>query len=260
MKKKQAALVLGLLFLSGLGMVCGSLSCGRVQPQGQSFVISEYGTLLEVFDANGKSRFGKLAADGFQISYQAHGNNASVSAIGAKGAQGLVGGQPHYDRQSATVTVTTVDKALEITSNFVLNEEAKTLTIVRRLRNISADTINLQIMSEYVDQKLVAEGQPLVKQPSMVQLALGRIRAGQGPDIDCTTRFCVPPPPPPPCENPPCPNVNKYVAAQLITEATGRGDQITLRWKDGTTLGSQGPGSPSFVVQMDIGTEPKPGP
>ena len=239
MKRKLAALVVALLFLSGLVMANGPLSRKQARPSGQSFAISEYGTLLEVFDANGKSRFGKLGGDGFQLSYQAHGKAASVSAVGAKDSKGLQAGQVKADGQSATVTVTTGDKALEISNYFILDEKAKMLIIGRKFRNISAGTVSLLMMREYVDAKLVVGGQPQSTQPNLVQLALGRIKAGNRV-ADCQPGDC--PPGPPLCIQVVCRGLNNYTPPQLITGAGGRPNEITLQWKDSTTLVSQSPG------------------
>jgi hypothetical protein len=250
MKKKLTLLILALLFLSGFVMAYRPLPRKRTRPAGQSLAISNYGTLLGVFDANGKSRFGQLKSGGFQIRYKYHRRTVSLSAIGAEDVKRLQRGKPNIEGHSATITVTTADKALEIASHFVVDETAKTITIVRSFRNISTDPISLQMMTEYVDQKLFVGGQPKLKDPNLVQLALGQIKAAQTPDVECQTSICVDHPRPP-C--PPfvvCPEINKDVAAQLISGVAARGNQIGLRWKSGEILTVGSPAGPFFIVQV----------
>src|SRR5437773_5702436 len=133
MKMKLAALVLALLFLSELVMAYGPLSRERPQPPGQSFAISEHGTLLDVFDANGKSRFGPIVSDGFDVSYKTQSRSVSASAIGTN-INGLQFELGKSNGEPATAIVETSDKALEITSHFMLDESGKTVIIERRFR------------------------------------------------------------------------------------------------------------------------------
>src|ERR1700686_1496379 len=142
MKKKQAALVLALLLLSALAMTYGPLFRKRAQRSGQSLSISEQGTLRDLFDANGKSRFGPIVSDGFDVSYRTQSRSVSASAIGTNinGLQ-FEFGKPNGD--PARAIVETSDKALEITSHFMLDESGKTLIIERRFRNVSKNKITL---------------------------------------------------------------------------------------------------------------------
>jgi hypothetical protein len=238
MRREQAVLVLALLFLGEFVMAYTSLSGEQAQTSSQRFAISEHGTLLEVFDANGKSRFGKIVGDGFDVRYEIRGKTMAASAIGTKIA-GLQRGQVKLDGQSATAIVKTSDSALEITSYFVLDESATRLIIGRRFRNVSSNPIFLQMVRDYVAPTLVVAGQPRSNHSvDFVQLALGRIRAGRtgGLPADCyPIGECVPPPPPP-CLQITCPLQDKFAPAHLLTGLKGRPNEIALRWQDRVAL------------------------
>src|SRR5262245_52316541 len=104
------------LFITGL--IFGSVSFTRAQPS-QTLSLSKYGTLSEIFEAKGQSRFGKINGDGYQITYQIKGKTVTASAVGDE-ATGLVAGGIKTAGDTATVITTTSDKALEITTYFRL--------------------------------------------------------------------------------------------------------------------------------------------
>lgn len=223
MKEKQAALVVVLLFLGGLGMAFGSLSRERAQPPGQSFAISEYGTLLDVFDANGKSRFGKIVGDGFDVSYKIRRKTAAASALGTT-TSGLQRGSVESDGQSATSIVVTRDNALEITSYFILDENAKELIIARQFRNLSRKPMTLQVVWAHVGSNLATGSPP---ESSSIRGSI----YGPGSDCqmnhpagrDCPMCKC----PPGPCPGRTCPPL----------PLPGEKGDIILAWKQGIKLG-----------------------
>ena len=230
MKSKLAALALAMLFLSGLVLAWGWSSRERVQPADQSFTISEHGTLLEVFDANGKSRFGKLARDGFSVTYEIQGKqvkNVTAFAIGTK-QTGLQAGQVKQDGQSASVTVTSSDKALEIISYFILDESAKQMIIGRVFRNVSDKPIILKTVQDTVDPTLVVGGgSPSRKSDDLVRTVLATVKAGfLGPLLECggggPPRCPFPPlcdcDPPPLCYPPTvrCQGLNNFIGLNLL--------------------------------------------
>jgi hypothetical protein len=112
---------------------------------GPRLIISNYGTLLDVVDAKGKSRFGKLERDGFRVSYKTKNESAkAVYAIGSTSAKGLVPGEVRYHGRSARVTVMSEDKKLTMMSYFTLDENARTLFIRRTIRNTSCEPVLLE--------------------------------------------------------------------------------------------------------------------
>src|SRR6185295_5563171 len=103
------------------GVMIGGGSVSRGQPK-QKLAVSKHGTLLEIFDGKGKSRFGRLKGEGFQLSYEFQGKTTSVRALGDE-MVGLGVRDVKTNRQSTTVTTTTSDHALEITTYFFVNEK-----------------------------------------------------------------------------------------------------------------------------------------
>jgi hypothetical protein len=143
--------MLFVVFIAVVMIGGGSLSRGQSK---QKLSVSKHGTLLEIFDGNGKSRFGKLRGEGFQLSYEFQGKTTSVSVLGDKvvglGVRGV-----KTDRQSTTVTTTTSDQALEITTYFFVNEKTDKLIIQRKFKNISKEPVVVKTMLEYVDPAFV---------------------------------------------------------------------------------------------------------
>jgi hypothetical protein len=143
MKSKLIALALVLFF--GNVLVASAQMASRRQVTGSRLIISRYGTLLDVVDAKGKSRFGKLKRDGFRVSYKTKTEAAkTLYAIGATSAKGLVPGEVRYHAGSARVTVMSEDKKLAIMSYFALDEKATTLFIRRTIRNISCEPVLIE--------------------------------------------------------------------------------------------------------------------
>jgi hypothetical protein len=223
MKRKLIAIVLALFSISGLVAVAParSLPSNRPEPPSPTFAISPYGTLLGVFDANGTSRFGNLAFDGFWVRYIANGTLRSALAVGSTTHIRLRPGQVDSDGRSATVTVRTADNRLEITSQFSLDDDGKTLIIRRRFRNISSGNLMSFVSRQYVDGKLISE--PGTLQSNLLQKALLRIRTGNAGD--CMYAEC--PGGRHPCLIINCPNPTPWLSSV-------GGLRLQLQWKPRT--------------------------
>lgn len=252
MKSKLIAVFLALFFGSVLTTGAGALRRELSYQPSPSLAINKYGTLSEIFDADGKSRFGKLKNNGFEVSYRSKGKTRLISAVGNKKTTGLVQGEVKTDGQVAVVTTTTSDRALEITSYFILDEEKKTLIIRRNFKNISTRPVVLRDMREYADPALITGGQPYTVRskrrglptPELFNWVLRQMNAGHTKHIfDCKIGDCPEPPPPCPvyCPSPECPSCPSpyFIRPQLITKTqwlTGKVNNITLKWRDGVTL------------------------
>lgn len=224
MKSKLTAIVLTLFSISGLIAVATarSVPSKRPEPPGPTFAISPYGTLLGVFDANGTSRFGNLASDGFRVRYiTPNGTIRSALAVGSTKHIGLQPGQVEFEGPSATVTVRTVDNRLEITSQFNLDADGKTLTIRRRFRNISNGKLSSFVLRQYVDGKLISE--PGTPQANLRQTGLQRI--GTGDSSDCMIAEC-------PGGRHPCLVINCPEPMPWLS--VGMGMRLQLQWKTRT--------------------------
>jgi len=225
--------------------------------------VSKYGTLLELFDANGKSRFGKLAGNGFEVRYESKGRTTSASAIGDENVTGLLPGQVKADEQSAAVTATTTDHAVEITTYFILDEKTKRLLIHRKFRNISGGPLTFKTMREFLDPALVISGETgsthsevltgqkqSLSAEKLAALATNRLRASS-PIDDCWAPDC--PKGPPPCPIP-CPTRLVANRAELITRTNpvgGGPDKIWLQWSSPITTTVQRNGV-SRLVEVDF--------
>jgi hypothetical protein len=231
---KRNLFSLALLLFSGSVLLASAQTLPRKpQPTGPSLIISEYGTLVDVFDADGKSLFGKLERDAFRVSYRTNGKTSSVFAVGAANVkrlqQGLQPGEVKLDGLSASVTITTTDKALQITSHFSVDAVAKELIIRRSFRNISGRHLRLLSTKQSVDPRLIFGGTSATDRRKLAQLAYGVIKAGRTKD-DCRAGDC--PDPPPPCFVIWCTPFGKYTPPTLKTKVTERENQITLEWRE----------------------------
>jgi len=237
MKSKLIVIVLT-LFVGSVLVTTGSSASKSTVPAAQVFAISKNGTLLEVFDSNGKNRFGRLVRDGFQVTYESPGKRTTVSALGAEEAKGLQSGQVKVDEKSATVTVMTSDQALEITSYFTLDEKENRLIILRRFRNVSPRTVTVRMMRDYIDPALLISvgtaEYPLNKITDPARLAAlvkSKIEAG---------RSCKPlelrskPKAPPICLVIHCPNARALEPAHLgaVCDEDLARMKIILEWRD----------------------------
>ena len=220
------------------GVMIGGGSLSRGQPK-QKLSVSKHGTLLEIFDGNGKSRFGKLRGEGFQLSYEFQGKTTSVSALGDKmvglGVRGV-----KTDRQSTTVTTTTSDQALEITTYFFVNEKTDKLIIQRKFKNISKEPLVVKTMLEYVDPAFVIGVGRKLNESGDKLLALMRNQMRSSMMLG----DCIPecPDEPPPCPLP-CPMKMKFDLARMTIRTDARSNRpgsMVLPAESATTLPQDG--------------------
>ena len=220
------------------GLIFSGTSFTRAQPNpsSQNLTVSKYGTLLDIFDEKGQSRFGKLSGDGFQISYQINGKTISAAAVGEEATR-LVAGNIKTDGQSTTAVTTTSDNALEITTYFRLNENTKRLTIQRNFKIISKEQVVVLSLQQYLSPALVITG-TLSSEPvsdKLLALIKNQLTAtiNQG---DCKPAEC--PKVPPPCPIP-CPMKLEYNVAQLTIRTNPADDKpqmIILPWNGSISM------------------------
>jgi len=219
---KFIALIVGVGLITGVG----SVSRAGTSLPAPSLTVSKYGTLLEILDANGKSRFGKLTGEGFQLSYEFKGKTISVGAVGDAEAVGLTAGDVKTtEGKSTIVTTTTSDHALEITTYFFVNKQTNRLSIQRQLKNISKEPVVVKTLLEYVDPALViGTGQKLknIDEKSVAvlreKLGLAIVPLGADCQPDC-------PPDPPACPECPAPTKIKFDLARMTVRANPEGDR-----------------------------------
>jgi len=217
-------MMLFVVLIAGVMIGGGSLSRGQSKPK---LSVSKHGTLLEIFDGNGKSRFGKLRGEGFQLSYEFQGKTASVSALGDK-VEGLGARGVKTDRQSTTVTTTTSDQALEITTYFFVNEKTDKLIIQRKFKNISKEPVVVKTMLEYVDPAFViGVGRKLNERGDKLLALMRNEMRGSMMLGDCIPEC---PDEPPPCPLP-CPinvKVNPDQMTMKLNPTSDRPDTLIL--------------------------------
>lgn len=173
MKSKLIALALVLISVIGSLAVTTSSAGTRTIPLDESFGISEYGTLIHIFDGEGNSRFGPLNLNGFLLSYRFNGRVETVSANGESDRTGITSGQRNLYGRSANITVETHDHALEITNYFSLDEQTKKLTIRLSVRNKSDNNQPLSLLTAtlYVDPGLIG-ARAVDRAPLLIQAPL----------------------------------------------------------------------------------------
>jgi len=249
----KSNLIKGLLVsLFTIGLIFTGTSFTCAQPS-QSLSVSKYGTLLEIFDANGKSQFGKLNGDGFQITYQFNGKTISASAIGEE-ATGLVTGSIKTVGQTATAVTTTNDHVLEITTYLRLNEKTKKLIIQRNFKNLSKEPVVVLTLQEYVSPVLVMSNQ-LSSEPVSDKL-VGLIKNQLAATInlgDCKPAEC--PKTPPACPIP-CPLKLLYDVSRVTIRPGLSGDKpetVILPWNGSISMNpSSKTNEVSTVSYLDV--------
>jgi hypothetical protein len=237
MKNKRVTKFIALIVGVGLIIGVGSVSRARPSLPAPSLSVSKYGTLLEIVDANGKSRFGKLNGEGFQLSYEFQGKTLSASAIGDAEAVGLVAGDVKTDGPSTTVISETSDHVLEITTYFSVNKKNNKLIIQRKVRNISKEPVVVKAMSEYVDPAFVIGVQNDFRETGEKAIAVLRGKLDVAMIIgDCLPGEC--PEDPPPCPLP-CGARIKFDLARMTIRTdpkSNRPDSLILPAASATTL------------------------
>jgi len=208
------------------GVMIGGGSLTRAQPK-QKLNVSKHGTLLEIFDGNGKSRLGKVKSEGFQLSYELQGKTTSVLALGDK-MSGLSVRDVKTGRQSTTITTITSDHALEITTFFFVNEKTDKLMIQRKFKNISKQPVVVKSMLEYVDPAFViGTGRKLNESGDKLLALMRNDMRGAMVLGDCIPEC---PDEPPPCPLP-CPinvKVNVDRMTMKLNPASNRPDTLIL--------------------------------
>lgn len=256
MKVRLIAIIVALLVVSGLLMETRSLANLQSQQARQTFTVSKQGTLLEL-DTDNTSRAKRVDGDGFKLNYKTRGKMKSASAKGVeiKGLRTLT--EPaKLEGNTATATVQTPDKALEIKSTFTFDANAGELTIKRKFRNISKRSVTLHMVRNYLDSTLIPGGQ-LYKSGRHV-LESFRITAGLSVlPSDCDEYECPIPPPPPTCPPScvPLPGPNPlpfYSRAQFYSSTK----LFTLSWSKPITLkpeqGLQLAGEAFIIIRIVI--------
>jgi hypothetical protein len=238
------AIVIALL---GCGLLNGNESfVGQTtQRTNRRFTISKYGTLLELFNADG-SAAKKIAGDGFKLQYKTLGKIRSASAIEmeTKGLQ-TASQRAKYEGCMATAVVQTADRSLEITSQFAFDDKTGDILIKRNFRNISKSPVALQEVWNYFDAKVMFRGE-LNQSANLVAASLAQITAGIYSDPeDCDMNEC---PVGPICRYPPgCPTPPQYLGVWLYPSekdvVLGRSMQINLKPKR-----NQQSGDKAFIV------------
>lgn len=192
---KRILIAVVLMLFSGSLLLTNGQSPSQPGSSSSRLIISEYGTLLDVLDADGKSRFGSLKHAGFRLSYKLNGKKTKTVWASAAVSVGLRPGQIKVDKNTASVTVTTDDGALEITSEFTLDDGTNQLIIRRILKNTSVKELGLQ-QTEYLDSKLMGSS----GSTSLKTFALQRVRASgcndtptaeRPPSAPCLTALCA---------------------------------------------------------------------
>lgn len=218
---------------------------------------------------NGKQRFNKIVDNGFQIRYKV-GEKTITAFVKGKKVSNLRVGKVKLDKQSAVVIAVTNDWKLEITTYFTLDERNQKLLIDRRIRNLSADTVEVQMMGQYVDLKLF-KIQGHHAKSDLEKAALERIRGGQL--VHATTvlklpehlragwwRECQCDPPPPPCMVIICKPGEMYIQGRL--DSLSR-DRMVFWWEQPTNLmplkgsadASLVTNQLSFIMEVEYGRE-----
>jgi hypothetical protein len=226
---KRNLIALALLVLSGSALFASAPV--ELRPDDPRLVVSRYGTLLKVLNADGSSRFDDLKLDGFWLKYQVDGTENTVWANGETDHSGLRPVQFDVVQGSVSVTVKTDDDALEITSRFTLNEQGGRLIISRSLKTSPGRHLNLLETKQYLDPKLIskewskcppARSSAILRQQGRDRV---RVKVCEGQCSDFEAR----PPTDPPCSTVNCTeNLNPTYRAFLATEQVGACKRLSL--------------------------------
>ena len=227
-------ILITLVLLVGCGLLIENGSSAKQARQANRRVsISNQGTLVELFDADGKSLVGKVVGDGFKLTYRTQGRPRSASATTRETSRLLISRESlTFHDNTGKAVVKTTDGALEITSSYTFDHSTGELTIERRFQNISEVPVTLRQVQNYIDRRLASEGQINVSVPGAA-MPEDRIRAvlAHGNNSDCGTSKCVPKPVclcPLGCPDP-GPNPEPYEAKACFYPI---GKIVMLKWSD----------------------------
>lgn len=151
-----------LTIFSGLIIALGSVQPARAQQK---------------LSAENAKRLEEFVNSGFQIRYEVAGKTSTAYTWGNKSGY-LRTEKSKLDNGIIKVSAVTDDKALEIVTHFIFDEKKQRVIIDRKVRNISSETVNVQMLSAYVDLKLVSGSQNADAKLDLEQNAWKRIRAG----------------------------------------------------------------------------------
>lgn len=225
---KRSLFSLALVLFSG-SVLLASAQLSPVQSTASTrLVVSEYGTLLDVPNAADRRSVGALTADGFEVSYRFRGQTKIVWARGTTNGSGLRRGQVNVHGNSTTVTVTTDDNALEISTRFTLNERTRMLIISRGVKNLSSQTLSM-VIKQYLDPKLI--GTTCLTSPRLlIQEASRQLRAN-GRECNNCIQLSERPPVDPPCLTVICMENSSYRNRPLVTTQVIGCRRLSLRWR-----------------------------
>ena len=241
------------LFVAGLIISTGSLSRGQSPLPAKKIKVSKYGTLLEIFDAKGKSRFGKLTGEGFELTYDYKGKTTSVSAVGDK-VVGLAAGDVKTNKQATTVITKTSDNALEITTYYFVNAKTDKLMIQRKFKNISKEPLVVKTIA-YLDPAFVTGAGIVLREKGKELVAVMKSRLKLAPNPSDCLPEC--PDDPPVCPLP-CGARIEFLVDQMTirTNTTSdRPDSLMLPGASADTLPPNGERFMDMLVDFPPQTE-----
>jgi hypothetical protein len=224
---KRILIGLALLFLSGNALFASA----QVLPVNPSrLVVSGHGTLINILNADGTPRFGKLTLDGFRLTYQVEkGPKKTIWANGETDVRGVRFVRRTAGADSITVTVRTYDNALVIKNRFILTRDRQELIIIRTIRNNSGQRLHLSAPKQFLDPKLLGIERAncaTVISEETVEQASYRVTA-----YDCAGPQCVSflerPPHFPPCLTIIC--MQDQNTALMAADVTGNCKAISLK-------------------------------
>jgi hypothetical protein len=122
--------------------------------------ISSAGALQSLHDQTGRKLLGGgnyAMREGYVFRYQTRRGERLVYAVG-KQLSGLTGQKTMpATGVTATAIAKTADGVLEISSGYKLDVEKNQLSIIRRIRNVSTESVKLSLAQNYVDPRLFSD-------------------------------------------------------------------------------------------------------
>jgi hypothetical protein len=122
--------------------------------------ISSAGGLQSLHDQSGRELLGggnHAMREGYVLRYQTRQGERLVYAVGNR-LSGLIGQKTMpATGVTATAIAKTADGALEISSGYKLDVEKNQLSIIRRIRNVSSESVTLSLAQNYVDPRLFSD-------------------------------------------------------------------------------------------------------